>query len=53
MTDEKDLPQIIIKGMTFTYKTAELLAYDMKHYFPKLFPELKELIHRKLQELYI
>ncbi len=53
MTSEKNLTQLIIRGITFTYKTMELLAYDMKYYFPKLFPDLKELFHMKLQELYI
>ena len=46
MTAKEKRPQIIFHGaegndITFTYDNMELLAYDMKHYFPKLFPYLK------------
>lgn len=57
MTADKDLPQIIFHGMngndiTFTYKTMQDLVNDMKYYLPRVFPHLKEVIKKKLHELY-
>lgn len=57
MATRNERPQIIFHGangnnITFTYENMEKLAYDMKFYFPKLFPHLKDVIKKKLQELY-
>ena len=57
MTSKKEKPQIIFgfpngNKIIFTYDTMEKLAFDMKYYLPRLFPNHRDLLKKKLNELY-
>lgn len=57
MTTKNENEQTLIIGdeegdrMIFTYKTKELLLYDLEHYFPHLIPHLKGLFKEMLEKL--